>query len=137
MGQAYQELGLEDRMATLYQEVLPRARGPVAFQMTRAVGDFLFAGDDPLLAQPLFESLVEAADPRWSAEACLRLAELALLQNRPRECLKWAERLSGDRSAKYYPKLLRLAGQAHEKLGNLDAAAKCFSGHWPDPEADP
>src|SRR5262249_21621188 len=41
MGQAYQELGLEDRMATLYQEVLPRVRGPIAFQMTRAVGDFL------------------------------------------------------------------------------------------------
>jgi tetratricopeptide (TPR) repeat protein len=134
MGQAYQELGLADQMAELYQDVLPKTRGPVAAEMTCTLAEYFLANDEFGRAEPLFLFLANADDPRWTPRAYLQLAELAFRQGRPKECLKWGNRLAADPAAKQFPRILHVMGQAYEKLGEYARAAKCFSGEWPMPE---
>ena len=131
MGQAYQELGLADQMAELYQDVLPKARGPIASEMTCTLAEYFLATDEYGRAEPLLVFLANANDPRWAPRAYLRLAELAFRQGHPKDCLKWGGRLTADPAAKQFPRVLHLMGQAYEKLGEYDRAAKCFSGEWP------
>jgi hypothetical protein len=69
---------------------------------------------------------------RWAAESRLRLAEIALLDDRPQEALQACRKLLEDKQPVKRETVLPLMGQAYEKAGEYRQAARCFAGQLPE-----
>ncbi len=132
MGQAYGELGFGDRMARSYQRALPQARGSLAGELTCLTADALAANNQRAAAVKMLEPLAAQEGKPWSARATFRLAEFALEDKRPDDCLQQCARLQRLKSEDEPLPYLKLMGQAYVQLGNSRQAARCFGGLWPE-----
>ena len=63
---------------------------------------------------------------RW-----IRLAEIALQEERAQDCLDWCRKLLKQQHQADVPAVLKLMGQAFEQLGNHRQAARCYAGQLP------
>ncbi len=127
LGQAYHELGLDDQMARVFERALPESRGRIAAEMSFALANAWYAErhEDALR---LLQGLAKGGEPDWSGRARLRLAEIALDEKQPEECLKWCRTLLLDKSQVDPAKVFRLMGRAYEQTGDHVRAAKFFRG---------
>jgi tetratricopeptide (TPR) repeat protein len=132
MGQAYGELGFGDRMARSYERALPQARGALAGELTCLTADALTANNQRPGAVKLLEPLAAKEGKPWSARATFRLAEIALEDKRPDDCLQQCARLQRMKTEDDPLPFLKLMGQAYVQLGNSRQAARCFGGLWPE-----
>lgn len=148
---AYGALEMTDRMTDCYKKSTQlkgedRPKGPVAAEMTFTLAEALFDADQWKAAKPYFEVL--AADKnknRWVAHAQLRLAAIALQENRFSRCLEICQQQLRSNQVTNRPLLLKLMGEAYSELGrtlmekgkveeakvNYRQAAECFAGRVP------
>ena len=132
LGQAYRELGMPDRMANLYRKALPTTRGPIAAEMTFVLGDALYQAEQRNEARQLFLTLAGSTAGPWHRRARLRLAEIALQEKHPDDCLANCRLLLTDPTFPDLVEVLRLMGRAYEAVGDHRQAARCFAGLLPE-----
>jgi tetratricopeptide (TPR) repeat protein len=132
MGHAYRDLDHPDEMIAVYKSGLPGARGPVAGEMSFAVAEDLHQRGQHEAARKLYAPLARGDEPRWAAAAQLRLAEIALLENRPKEALQACRKLLEDKQSVKRETVLMLMGKAYERTGDYRQAARCFAGQMPE-----
>src|SRR5262249_3444415 len=88
MGEAYLELGMSDQMADIYEKALAGVRGRVAAQMAYALAEYAAAQEHRERARQLLEMIVSARNVKWTPRAQERLAEMALEDKQPEQCLE-------------------------------------------------
>ena len=133
LGNIYQELGLTGQVTSLYREALELGELPedvrpgVQFRLaTRLIADGNFEESQGLLDE------IRNGDSRWAGPALVHLAQNAITQQLPDDCMRWC-RIGLDES-QFEPQrreLLKLMGQAYELRGDHYNAAICFSGLAP------
>jgi tetratricopeptide (TPR) repeat protein len=92
-GQGYRDLDLGDEMATLYRKAIPGVGSALAMSMKADLAEHLMASGKKGAA-PLLREVAAAPGPR-AVRAELRLAEMALKQKHPDECLSRCRRRRG------------------------------------------
>lgn len=133
LGQAYRELGMGDRMAAVYEKALLQARGPLAAEMAYTLADYLFGMGKVRHAKQRLTVLARADHGDWTVQAQRRLAEIALHEKQPLECLRWCKIVLEERRAADVSAILRVMGRGFEMAGDYRQAALCFAGQLPDP----
>jgi tetratricopeptide (TPR) repeat protein len=78
-----------------------------------------------------FSNLLEGADRALARRAGLRLAEIALAEQRTEDCLELWHRMLADPSKSDAAAILHLMGAAFEQAGDYRQAAVCFAGQSP------
>ncbi len=132
-GQAYQELGMTSEAVKVYRRALAAgAHGPLAERMTLAVAESLARGEQRATALQMLTSLATLEGSATAPLARFRLAEAALADDRPRDCLLWARPLLDGQTAVPEAEVLKLLGAAYDKVGDARRAARCFAGQRPD-----
>jgi tetratricopeptide (TPR) repeat protein len=132
-GQAYREIGMSEQMAAIYEQALPETVGPLAAEMAYVLGEYVFTADNRGRARQLFSSVVTMQRPPWTHRAQLKLAELALLDKRPQECLQRCRQVLEEHPSADVSNTLKLMGRAFDQLGDHRQAARCFAGRMPLP----
>lgn len=130
-GQGYRDLDLGDEMMPLFKKAIPGVGKALALSMKADMADHLIAAGRKD-AVPLLQVVAATSGPR-AARAELRLAEVALKENRPDECLSRCRKIltgGGPESSQ----AARLMGQAYTHKGNYVAAASCYAGRPPASE---
>jgi predicted Zn-dependent protease len=100
--------------------------------MSYEVAEDLWRKDKRDGARKLYQSLAQGESARWTAEARLKLADLALKDNRPQEALQACRKLLQDRQPVKRETVLLLMGEAYQQAGEYRQAARCFSGQLPE-----
>ena len=131
IGRAYRDLGLNEEMAAVYQKALPRSKGPLAAEMAYVLAEDLFARNQRKDAARLYAALSKQPGGKWVDAAQIRLAEIALQDDRPQDSLVWCRKFLNEKRTVDRPKVLKLMGQAYEKTGDYRRAALCFGGVIP------
>jgi tetratricopeptide (TPR) repeat protein len=124
------EVGQGDEMAAVYERAAEAARGRWAVRFALATADHLLAAGKTDAAARRFAA-VAAADAAASGDrARVRLAEIALRQGRPADCVRYARAVLA-RDHEDRDEVLRLLGRGYEMLNHPRAAAECFAGRLP------
>ncbi len=131
MGQAYRELGMQEEMMRVYRKALKRLHGPLASRLTLELAEECWAADKTEMALPLYQKLIANAVSNEAKRAHLRLAEIALAEKKPQDCLKSCRELLQVKSGVDVPAVLRLMARAYEQTGEHDKAIRCLSGQLP------
>jgi len=131
-GQAYAELGLGEQATAAYQKALGTARGTLANEVSYTLAESLFAADKREAAAKLLLSLAASDRTLWAVRARLRLAQAALQEKRPEECLTWCRQVLREGQPASEPAVLQLMGEAFALKGDHGQAARCFSGQKPE-----
>jgi tetratricopeptide (TPR) repeat protein len=131
MGQAYQELGMQEEMVRVYEKALPLLRGPLAAELALALADAYRNGDRPEEAVKLYGRVIAGGPSGAARRARMRLAEIALADKKPQACLKACHELLQEKAGVDVPAVLRLMAGAHEQLGERDKAIRCLEGKLP------
>jgi tetratricopeptide (TPR) repeat protein len=131
MGQAYRDLGMQEEMMRLYAKALPNLRGPLAADMSLSLAEAYWTAEKREDAVKLFNKVVAGGPASEARRARLRLAEIALEQKKPQDCLKSCRELLQDKSGVDVPAVLRLMAAAYEQTGERDKAIRCLSGGLP------
>jgi hypothetical protein len=76
-------------------------------------------------------ALAQSKSP-WTPLAEFQLARIDLQENRPGECVQRCRKLLYQPTTLETAALLGLLGQALERLGQHDQAARCFAGQFPE-----
>jgi hypothetical protein len=76
--------------------------------------------------------LAKTEDGRWTSRAQLKLAEIAVRENRPQEALQVCRKVLEDKQTVKRETVLLLMGQAYEKASEYRQAARCYSGQLPE-----
>jgi tetratricopeptide (TPR) repeat protein len=130
-GQAFQELGMREEMMRNYEKVLPYLRGPLASELSLSLAEAYWAADKRKSAVNLYRKLLATAPSSGARRARLRLAEIALAEKNPQDCLKGCRELLQERSGVDVAAVLRLMAIAYDQLGQRDKAIRCLSGELP------
>jgi lipopolysaccharide biosynthesis regulator YciM len=130
-GQAYQELGMHEQMARSYEKAMPYLRGPLAVELSLSLAEAYWAADKRKSAVNLYRKLLATAPSSGARRARLRLAEIALAEKNPQDCLKGCRELLQERSGVDVAAVLRLMAIAYDQLGQRDKAIRCLSGELP------
>jgi tetratricopeptide (TPR) repeat protein len=132
IGHAYRDLDQPNGMIAVYTKALPGLQGAVADEMSFQVAEDLYKHGKRAEARQLYLPLAKSDLGRWAAESRLRLAEIALLDDRPQEALQACRKLLEDKQPVKRETVLLLMGQAYEKAGEYRQAARCFAGQLPE-----
>ncbi len=132
VGRAYRDLGQFNEMVVVYKKALPGLKGPVAEEMAYAVAEDYFARDQRAPAAKLYATLVKGEGGKVANEATLRLAEIALRENRARDCLTLCRKVLDPKKPATRTAALKLMGQAYEMTKEHLKAAECFAGKVPE-----
>lgn len=132
-GQAYRDLALGDEMATQYQKAIPGVASPLVLSMKADLAEHLMATGKKGAARLLREVAAKPGPRAGRAE--LHLAEMALQQKHPDECITRCRKALSSGDATLGADAVRLMGQAFTQKGDHAAAARCFAGKPPAPEA--
>ncbi len=132
IGHAYRDLDQPDGMIDVYTKALPNLKGAIADEMAYEVAEDLYKHDKRTEARKLYQPLSKTEGGRWAAASRLRLAEIALLDDRPQEALQACRKLLDDKQPVKRETVLLLMGQAYEKAGEYRKAADCFKGQVPE-----
>lgn len=133
IARAYYDLKMFDQAAQVCEKNLARMQGAWANEMLFLLAEANMGRLKLAEATKLFTDLSAKDKSRWAAPAQLKLAQMALGENRAQDCLEacqklWAEQPPGvDRSA-----ILQVMGEAFERLGDLPQAARCYAGQPPE-----
>ena len=132
LGQAMKDVDLDDQMAELYTRILKRGVAPaIEVQMKLALAEYCHEHDRVDEAKLTWTSLYAEGGP-VSLVVGLRLAEVALEQRLPGQCLEYCRALQ-QREDSPRADLLKLAGRAYELADQPVLAAQCYAGNWPLP----
>ncbi|HWG43732.1 MAG TPA: tetratricopeptide repeat protein [Gemmataceae bacterium] len=139
MGQAYQELGMHEEMVRVYEKALPKLRGPLASELLLALADAWYErGESALTADKreaalsLYRKVIAGGPSNGARRARLRLAQIALTEKKPQDCLKSCRELLQEKTGVDVPAVLRLMAGAYEQAGERDKAIRCLSGELPN-----
>ena len=130
-GQAYRELGQDDRMIALYEAAAEHAKGVLAVRMTLAVAEYLDELGEVGPARQRYLAVAAAGPGEPGAIARFRLAGLALRAGSPDDCLALCRTVI-DSAGVDRRELLRLMGRAYERKQQPLLAAQCFAGTFPE-----
>lgn len=130
-GQAFQELGMREEMIRSYEKVLPYLRGQLATELSLSVAEAYWAADKRKAAVDAYRKLLAAGPSSGARRARLRLAEIALAEKNPQDCLKGCRELLQEKSGVDVAAVLRMMAAAYEQLGQRDKAIRCLSGELP------
>lgn len=100
-------------------------------KLTLELAEEHWAADRPEAALPLYQKLIAEGSSTEAKRARLRLAEIALAQKKPQDCLKSCRELLQEKTGVEVPAVLRLMAQAYEQSGEHDKAIRCLSGQVP------
>jgi len=132
LGQAMNEVNLEDRMVELFEGALKKGvPKQVEVEMKLCLADYYMTHDRTAEAKSTWTELYGSGGPR-SQVAGIRLATLALEEGQPETCLQICQTLQNQPGIAR-PDLLKLAGKAYEQSGKTILAARCYAGEWPLP----
>jgi tetratricopeptide (TPR) repeat protein len=129
-GMAYADLGMPEQMAEVLERALPLARRQLAGEMSFALANYWYNTGQRAKANLLYDSLAGTKTP-LAAKAKLRLAEAALEDNNPDDCLQRCHAILSDDPPADATVVLTLMGKAFERKGNFRQAADCFAGRIP------
>jgi tetratricopeptide (TPR) repeat protein len=131
-GQAYRDLGMTDQMAKVFEKAISEARGPAGSEMMVTLAEYYYTADKKNEAVRLLSTLSQTESAKWQVTAKLRLAEIALKEQKPQECLDQCRVLLTDKKAQDKIPILNLMGKAYEVNGDHQRAARCFAGQTPE-----
>jgi len=135
-GQACRELHMEMVMISHYDKLLETLRGPLALQMTYELGEYHLALGHTAPARAKLLGLAAADHGLWGNRARLQLADLALKDDKPEDCLRFSrEALSG--GGEFREPALKRMGSALSRQGKHALAAECFAGRVPPASSTP
>lgn len=129
-GQWLGEAGHADEMAVAYERAAETARGRWAVRFALATADHLYTRGQTDDAGRRFAAVAAADAGEWGDRARVRLAEIALREGRPAECVRYARAVLA-RDHEDRDQVLRLLGRGYEQLNRPRAAAECFAGRLP------
>jgi tetratricopeptide (TPR) repeat protein len=136
-GEAYGDLGMGEQKMQLYEKLAQEAKSPHSAQATFTLAESLFAAKEREAAKRLFTSLISSSNIDLASHARFRLAELALQDGRPAECLEICRELIRAKSSIEPGSLLKMIGTAFDQLGQHRQAALCFAGQMPREFSNP
>jgi len=129
IGRAYRDLGLSDRMAIVYGKAMEEyPASPLAREIQYALADDAYSLGDREAALEELTSLIETGTDKWARMARLKMAENALEEDRPLDCLAECRELLRQPSSAMLGDVLRLMGRAYEHEKDHVRAALCYAG---------
>lgn len=131
IGRAYSDLGFDDQMSDIYLRALADGTTKsIETEMRYWLANYEYSNGATDSARQIWENLADGQRSGWRNRARLKLAEIALLEGHPKECLDRCEQVE---IGETIPKadVQRLMGRAFEKLGDDVQAAKCYAGQLP------
>src|SRR5262249_40409748 len=131
-GQALQELGMAEAMLKLFERARNKVRGRLAFELSYHLAEAYFAAEQREKAAPLYEKLATSRDWTRRTQCRLRLAEMALRNDKYTDCLKWCREALQEREGLDIGAVLKLMAKAYEQTGARDKAIRCLSGELPE-----
>lgn len=137
IAQAYKELGLDKSMLIVLEKTLPATQGPLSEELTYLVAEALLPTQRRLEAVKLLDALATHPGSKWAPPAQFHLAEIALQEDKPLECLTWCRALWRVPGSVNRAGILRLMGRTYERLGQTRQATLCFAGQAPEEEPTP
>lgn len=128
IGRVYIELGFDDQMADLYSHMLTHGvTKTIAAEMMFSLADYDSENGRRDAAKETWWLLSSGSNKQLSNQSRFRLAEAALTEGRPKDCLEFCELTRVDEAVSRTD-LLRLMGRAFEALGEDTLAARCYAG---------
>lgn len=124
------EVGRPAEMAAVYEAAAETASGPWAVRFALATAEHLLAGGKTDEAARRFAAVAAADAGERGDRARVRLAEIALGEGRPAECVRYCRQVLA-RDHEDRDGVLRLLGRGYEQLNRPRAAAECFAGRLP------
>lgn len=132
VGRAYAALGLNEQMAETFERALKSGVSkPIAHEISFELAEFAHLSGKSDKASRHFTTVFERAKPARARRAGMRLAEIALSDQRTDDCLRTCRRLLAKSDKADTPEILRLMGKAFEQAGDHQRAAHCFAGQLP------
>ena len=136
VGRGFFEIGLKERSTELLQQAMESAERPywrrrIAFEL----GLLRHRAGELDKATVAFEEVARDTSDQPGLLAKLRLAQIALANDKPKETLRHCEDiidLKHKLSEEMRGKVLNAMGMAYRKLNLNHAAAVCFAGMYPD-----
>ena len=104
----------------------------IANEMKFAIAEQRRAERQPEAARLLWQAVSTAGEGVWQNRSRLRLAELALADGLPGECVAACRALHHADGIRRTD-VLKLMGRAYEQLGNDAHAVQCYAGQMPQP----
>jgi tetratricopeptide (TPR) repeat protein len=129
-GLALRDTGESNQMVAMYERALETARGPLAVQMTHAIGERQMELDRRREARSCFQAVVAADAESLGTRAQLRLAELDALDGNGADCVARCRGLLA-RPGVDTQKVLAILGQGYELQRDFRRAAEAFAGRVP------
>jgi len=134
IGRAYADLGFDDQMSDIYLRSLANGTTKsIEIEMRYWLADYEYSNGATESARQILEQLADGQRSGWRNRARWKLAEIALLEGQPKECLNHCEQVE---TGEVIPKadVQKLMGRAFEKMGDDVRAAKCYAGQLPSEE---
>jgi tetratricopeptide (TPR) repeat protein len=133
IGRVYVELGFDDQMADLYSHMLTvGVTRNIAGEMMYSLADYDLEMGRREAAKETWWMLSSGASRRLSNRSRFRLAEVALIEGRPKDCLEFCELTRTDDTIARTD-IQKLMGRAYEALGEDALAARCYAGQMINP----
>lgn len=132
IGRAYADLGFDDQMSDIYlRSLADGTTKSIETEMRYWLANYEYSNGATESAREIWEHLADGQRSGWRNRARLKLAEIALLEGHPKECLDRCEQVE---IGEVIPKVdvQKLMGRAFEKLGDDVQAAKCYAGQLPN-----
>ncbi|WP_010583798.1 tetratricopeptide repeat protein [Schlesneria paludicola] len=131
IGRAFMQLGFDDQTSTVYLQTLKgRVTDAIRSEMTYLLADLDGENGRAESAKERWKTLIDGTSVEWSNRARLRLAEIALNEANPEECLEQCQAIVNHDGISVRD-LHRAMGRAYEALGNDAMAARCYAGQSP------
>lgn len=130
IGRAYLELGFGENMAELFSKMLSgNVTENIQDEIMFSMANYEMDNDRPEAAKQMWRTLSKGRSNRLASRSRLRLAAIALIEDRPKECLEICELIQVDEEVST-PDIQKLMGRAFEQLGEFGLAAKCYAGQY-------
>jgi tetratricopeptide (TPR) repeat protein len=130
IGRGYLELGFGDEMAELYSRMLTgELTENIRDEITFSLANYEMENDRSESAKRMWWTLANGRSKRLANRSRLRLAAVALLEERPKDCLEICTLIQIDDEVSV-PDIQKLMGRAFEQLGEDQLAARCYAGQY-------
>jgi tetratricopeptide (TPR) repeat protein len=127
-GMAFKRLELTDSLVQLFEEAIPKIRGPIGGKMALALAESHRDLGHEEASRKWFEAVQASQSEGTTADrARFELAKIALKRHESKQVIILCQGLvRGGHIEK--SELLRLLGTAHEQLGDFELASRYFAG---------
>ena len=117
-------------MVSQYEKSLDYLRGPLALRMTYELGDYYAFQGQTTKAKEKLLALTAVDRGQWGNRSRLQLADMALQDDKPNECVRLCREVIEAESDLRDAALKRM-GKALSRQGKYASAAECFAGRVP------